>query len=112
MKPNETPLKAFDTSEGTPTIAFEQPEETLALPYDSLDSIQFDNAGCIRIFFQGHEVSLHGSNLLKLFEALAAFRVKEIQINGGNAAQALGAQSGICLVDRIEIKPVEAKRAA
>ena len=109
---DQTEARAFETSDRTPTIAFEQSEETLALPYDGLEGIQYDYKRCIRIVFEKHEVSLHGSNLDKLFEELAAFRVKEVLINGGAAAKALGDRSGRCLIDRIEINPAEGERAA
>ncbi len=110
--PDQTEVRAFETSDRTPTIAFEQAEETLALPYDSLESIQYDDKGRIQIAFEKHEVSLHGSNLGKLFAELSAFRVKDVLVNGGAAAKALGKRSGRCLIDRIEINRLEGERAA
>ncbi len=110
--PKDSATRPFQTDERTPTIAFEQPEETLALPYDSIDSIEFDRDRCIRMTFQKHEIRLCGSNLEKLFEAITAYRVREVCINGGIAARSLGGQSGMCLIDRIEINATEEATAA
>lgn len=94
----------YQTDDSPPTLTFRKSGLTLALPYHSLRSMQLGEGGdTIRIGYAGHEATVSGANLDRLWRELCAYRVSEIAIDGGAAAKVLGSESGRCLVDAIAV---------
>jgi hypothetical protein len=97
--------EAFKIDEDHPTLTYRAEDRILALPYHLVRFIELEpNETRILVGYDDHEVGIRGKHLGRLWRELCAFRLKEITINGGAAAKALGATAERCLVERIEIE--------
>ena len=102
--------EAFRIDEDHPTLTYRAEERILALPYHLVRFIELEpNETRIQVGYDDHEVRILGRYLGRLWRELCAFRLKEVTINGGAAAKALGAAAERCLVERIEFETPEVK---
>jgi len=98
----------YQVDDNTPTLTLVASDQTLALPYHLVRAMRL-GSDRIAIDYDDLEVTVRGTALERLWKELRAFRVREILINGGGAAKAIGKSAGRALVESIQI---DAKDAA
>ena len=96
---------AYQTDNDPPTLTYCAPDTTLALPYHLVRSIQLgkDEAEVV-VNYDDYTATITGANLGRLWRELRAYQLREIAINGGVPARALGSGSARCLVEGIEVR--------
>lgn len=98
------PIEPYQSDDDHPTLTFAANDQTLALPYHLVRSLELGRGEKrIDIDYDDYQVRIEGAQLVRLWRELRAFRVKEVSINGGKAAQALGERGERCLVQAITI---------
>ncbi len=73
----------------------------IALPYTHFTQIRYDIETGIEIFTTHEKIKITGRNLLKLWDYLAAYRVRHIQVNVGSDPKDDGLFVGEILVEEL-----------
>ena len=96
----------YQTDDNTPTLTLVTADGSTAFPYHLVRSMRLGtDASRIDIDLDEKTVAVCGSGLGKLWRELRAYRVREISVNGGDAARQLG--EGRVLVTSIELQDTE-----
>ena len=107
MHTKRNPSEPYQTTESPQTLAFLTSDQTLALPYLSLRSLETGkDAKRIRIVYRDYEVAIEGANLERLWSTLCVYGVSEI-VAGSGAAREFEDESKRCVVAKIAIRDRE-----
>src|SRR5579863_4581888 len=104
--PGQMPAFQLEQDERHPPymVTFEQTDgSSVSFSYQDLRSVRYDPAGLIRLRFAADNVVLHGRNLLSIWRALRARRVKLLR--AGTEAEGLARADHEPHIDSIAITP-------
>ena len=103
-KQPDNPSEAYQIDDDPPTLTLVADDQTIAFPYHLVRALRMDTGGHeIVIDYDEHEVRVRGSGLGRLWKELRSFRVREVSINGGAAARAVGGRGARTFVESIRI---------
>lgn len=96
--------ECYQIDDDPPTLTYYAPNNTLALPYHLVRSMQLGEGETrIVVEYDDYTAAVAGANLGRLWHELRAYRLKEVSINGGAAGKALRQEIERCLVETITI---------
>lgn len=99
------PGDAYQTDDDPPTLTYCVADTILALPYHLVRSMQLGKDETrVEVAYDDYTAMIIGTNLGRLWRELRVYRVREIVVNGGAPAKALGSESGRCLVEGINVR--------